>query len=682
MIIKPQPFPKGDKSYIDFFNLDYPGTKHWLYKNEIGETLFLVYRQDTKAKKKQFQQGSYNNGKYIRENIWTKVEGFKKPLYRAYELANADKNKPVLCTEGESSCDKAQTLFPDYLCVTFPHGISSWNSPNIKFEALQGRTVKLWSDSEAKETNAIRNMELLADKLKRVHKCKASVVRVPSFNDVMKLYKENETAFHKSSFDLADEIPPGLDIHKLIEDTYVPIITKEQSEYTDINSDIKNKKWIYIASSSVLYYDREKDIYTKKETINSLYKRDSGLKGSATDYLNQRNINWVDQQTFKPGADLIFEDRGIKYLNKYKKPKFQEPPANYDISIFRNHLKLLSNYNETVFQALEDTISFDLKHPEKNRQFAVVLKSAQGVGKTILFTALKELYGKSNCSDLSMRQLTGQFQPHMLSSCYFFINEIDSSAIDDKSRRAGLKTIISDESHMVELKGVDPIPVTCHYTVWGATNETIPMHFAHGERRTFYIEVEKTNEQILEDDENYFIKFVDFINDPKNISAIYDHYRKQHKISDEFNPVKPPHTIEKQELIEAGRPQYMKYLDNCYENQTMDWTKKQIVNLNEVHEQVVMKDDDPGFTGGVRWTVNHIKRWVQDNKRNFRVSDEGVKQPNGKRIRFWVIDNHDWWINYRNNMDVIEGYLDGLVKTNPAHSKNEIKGKETAHDNF
>ena len=121
MIIKPQPFPKGDKSYIDFFNLDYPGTKHWLYKNEIGEILFLVYRQDTKAKKKQFQQGSYNNGKYIKGNIWSKVEGFKKPLYRAYELANADKNKPVLCTEGESSCDKAQTLFPDYLCY-----VSSW----------------------------------------------------------------------------------------------------------------------------------------------------------------------------------------------------------------------------------------------------------------------------------------------------------------------------------------------------------------------------------------------------------------------------------------------------------------------------------------------------------------------------------------------------------------------------
>jgi len=40
-----------------------------------------------------------------------------------------------------------------------------------------------------------------------------------------------------------------------------------------------------------------------------------------------------------------------------------------------------------------------------------------------------------------------------------------------------------------------------------------------------------------------------------------------------------------------------------------------------------------------KWKTNHIKRWVKDNELNFRVSTEGVKQPNGKRIRIWCVRN-------------------------------------------
>ena len=64
-----------------------------------------------------------------------------------------------------------------------------------------------------------------------------------------------------------------------------------------------------------------------------------------------------------------------------------------------------------------------------------------------------------------------------------------------------------------------------------------------------------------------------------------------------------------------------------------------------------------------KWKTNHIKRWVKDNELNFRVSTEGVKQPNGKRIRFWCVRNHQWWKQYRNNMDTIEAYLDNLIDT-------------------
>ena len=43
----------------------------------------------------------------------------------------------------------------------------------------------------------------------------------------------------------------------------------------------------------------------------------------------------------------------------------------------------------------------------------------------------------------------------MLDSNYLFVNEIDSSAIEDRGRRSNFKTLVDGEDHMVELKGVD-----------------------------------------------------------------------------------------------------------------------------------------------------------------------------------------------------------------------------------
>ena len=78
--LNPQPFPKGDKNYIDKFYLNKDNVHHYLYHNAKGEVLFLGYIQDNKDGSKSVQQGSYNNGRYEKCNAWTQVKGFKKPL--------------------------------------------------------------------------------------------------------------------------------------------------------------------------------------------------------------------------------------------------------------------------------------------------------------------------------------------------------------------------------------------------------------------------------------------------------------------------------------------------------------------------------------------------------------------------------------------------------------------------
>ena len=675
-ILNPQPFPKGDKNYIDKFYLNRPNVHHYLYDNgKPDEIIFVVYIEDKPDGSKSVQQGSYNNGRYEKCNAWTQVNGFKKPLYDKSNLLLTDKD--ILITEGEKKCLQARKYFPNLFVTTYQGGRSGWKNNKVDWSILKGKNVTLWPDID----NDGKGQEQFTDLARYLNKelnVGASVVQLPNYTDFKTLYEESEgEEYSKKSFDLADTIPSVWEdkLDNFIKYSLIPEPLVEV-EYSNINNDLD--RWIYIAKSSVLYYDKQKNTYAKKEEINNLYRRDSGLDVLATTYLQQRNIEYVDQQTFRPGGQFIFKENGIKYLNKYKKPVFEKIDSNteYDISIFRNHLKLLCNQDEDKFESLENVIASDLRHPEKNRKFAVILNSSQGVGKTILFNALKKLYGEANCSDLNMKQLTGQYQPHMLESNYLFINEIDSSAIEDRGRRANLKTIISDEYHTVELKGVDLMKINCHYTVWGATNETIPMYMADGERRTFYLEVDITKQQIEDEDPNYFENFCNFADNFDRMREVYDFYRNRFKTDEDYDLHHAPTTLEKEELIESNKPQYMRYLSNLLANETITSFKKDLINIDKTLEDVVRYAVEDDMNPVNKWTNNHIKRWIKDNKRNFRVSQEGVRQPDGKRIRFWCVKNHKWWTQYRDNHDVIEAHFENLIDTTKVNPTNFDKQQE------
>ena len=88
-INNPSYFPKGDDSWKIKMGIDRKGCDYYPYTDEQGNILFVVYADRTysNTKGKKIQQISYVNGKYVKENAWTKVEGFKLPLYRAHELA-------------------------------------------------------------------------------------------------------------------------------------------------------------------------------------------------------------------------------------------------------------------------------------------------------------------------------------------------------------------------------------------------------------------------------------------------------------------------------------------------------------------------------------------------------------------------------------------------------------------
>ncbi len=693
--IKPTPFPPGDKSYIDIFHLNKENVFHYFYTSKVGEKLWLVKIEYTKTAKsgKIVTQISYNNGRYVTKNVWSYVEGFKKPFYRLHELLNTDKD--ILIVEGEKKCEQAQQYFPDLFCTTWQGGRGSWKN-GLDKSVLKGRKIILWNDIDA-DGKGLEQFEKLCLHLKSEYNCNAALVKLPTFkqikaeiiSEIPDYYKYKKD---KQSYDLGDKLISSWEgkLQDMVKDTYVPE-PRAEIEYSCIEKDLK--QYCYITETEKIYYCLKTKRFIKKEAINQLYKRDEHLEGLATNYLQRNNCRVVDRVTFRPGAEEFFEDKGTKYLNKYEIPKYYhlKPAADYkdnpNFTIIRYHIKnVLANGDETNFRRLEDIIASDLRHPHKNRKYMVVFNSSQGVGKSWFFDVLRKLYGVSNCVELSFKQLTGQYQNFLFNHCYLFVNEIESSGFDDRGRRASLKTLVDGETHYVEIKNVDLQEMNCHYTIWGATNETIPMFMAEKERRTFYLEISKTKDEIEAIDPDYYAKLWKAKDDETALVAAYHYYRYDHVTAKDFTLTHAPETEAKLELIEASRPQYQKYIDKIVEQRALVCLKKDFVNMNTFFEELVKYsiEDDLCPVARGKWRLNHLKQWRTNHPlKHFKMSNEGILgadpiNPN-KRIRLWCLYNHELWKEYFGNTEVILAHLvDGIINTE--RLINQSNKKEAIND--
>jgi hypothetical protein len=115
--------------------------------------------------------------------------------FSLYRLEHLNETGPVLIVEGEKTCDKAANLLPEFSVLTWQGGTG--NVAKVDLAPLALRNVSIWPDADdagqkAAETLSQRLLDLGAQ---------VSVVDVSDIQAVA------------PKWDLADEIPEGIDIH-------------------------------------------------------------------------------------------------------------------------------------------------------------------------------------------------------------------------------------------------------------------------------------------------------------------------------------------------------------------------------------------------------------------------------------------------------------------------------------
>lgn len=165
----------------------------WDYLDSKGRLLGYVVRADRPDGGKE----------WVKPVVWTaggwRAHAFPapRPLYGLAELAERP-DAPVLIVEGEKTACAARELFADHVCMTWPGGSSAVDKAD--WRRLKGRRVAIWPDADepgAKAAQAVAAAVLAAGALD------ARIVALPSGLP--------------KGWDLADPIPPGIDIGRLLE---------------------------------------------------------------------------------------------------------------------------------------------------------------------------------------------------------------------------------------------------------------------------------------------------------------------------------------------------------------------------------------------------------------------------------------------------------------------------------
>lgn len=301
--------------------------------------------------------------------------------------------------------------------------------------------------------------------------------------------------------------------------------------------------------------------YTKSDfkSLTATYEYE-GAKG-LTNFFNK----WESDKSRRSYTSIDFCPPPIvcppNIYNLYKGMKYEswkdvEYDNDTDISMYHNHLKLLSNYDDNVYNFILNFLAHLIKKPGLNPQVSLLFKSIEGIGKNIFFdNFMTECLGLDYYKpDAILEDIIGQYvdNSHTFMSILNELNGVDGfkSGNEDK-----LKKVITGPyqvRHDKCLKKIENIRNCNRIIIF--TNNKIPLKVSKTDRRFGIFEC---SDKIPSSE--YFCNFYKCMKDKSKLLKFIDELKKR-DVPDIFRIKDIPCTEYKEELSSVSIPLIAKYL--------------------------------------------------------------------------------------------------------------------------
>jgi hypothetical protein len=202
------------------------------------------------------------------------------------------------------------------------------------------------------------------------------------------------------------------------------------------------------------------------------------------------------------------------------------------ITLFKNHISILCNHQEEVTTWFLHWLAFCIQYPDKKRGNMPTFVSNEGAGKNLLLQVLRKLMGSSKILESTQpdRDVYGSFNGMMASAYLVILSEL--SATDLKDAKGRIKALITDETIMINQKGVDAYELPSYHKFIVFTNNEEAIKPTKGDRRNVVIrcsdELCREQNGVMKSEED-LTRIAEYI---KNFTSILDNVNYQKTIFD------------------------------------------------------------------------------------------------------------------------------------------------------
>lgn len=302
-----------------------------------------------------------------------------------------------------------------------------------------------------------------------------------------------------------------------------------------------------------------------KDSVRFIYKFDRDIRIYSRKTLREafENINYVQvddkgkettkcfiDQWFKDGAMLEYEhalnippplvvpkDTYNLWVNyEWSKPEYNDIEGG-DTTIVHNHMKVLCDYNEEVYQHFVKSLAFKLQYPARKTNMMIVIVSDEGTGKSKFFDIIARVFGEEKCIELSApeKELFGTFAYKWADKQFVLLNDFNPAELKRENAER-MKGLITEQNITLERKGIDQYETKQYCQFMAFSQSVAPVPINSGSRRYFMFSASNKKRG----DTDYFKRLIEWTQEDKNIKAFYDELITM-DLTD-FVPEKFPHT--------------------------------------------------------------------------------------------------------------------------------------------
>jgi hypothetical protein len=239
-------------------------------------------------------------------------------------------------------------------------------------------------------------------------------------------------------------------------------------------------------------------------------------------YPNPKLCPKDEYNLWKPFAMNLIED----YEPKPKKLKY-----------ILQHIRILCDHDESVFEYICAWIGQMLKHPEVKSGICPTFISLEGAGKGTFLNLLRKMMGSKKISETSepSRDVWGNFNSQMQNSFLVNLNELSKSETIHSEGK--IKALITDSALTINSKGVNQYEIVSYHRFMVTANANDPLTTKKDDRRNLII---RASDELLKNTK-YFDRLREYIEDIDVIKTCFEHFISIDNL-DKFHTLKVPTT--------------------------------------------------------------------------------------------------------------------------------------------